>query len=419
MLRGFRVANHKSIRDEQELLLVPAYDKSRPVVPVAGIFGANASGKSNLLDALTFMHSAVRGSFAQWEAGSGVPRTSFKLDPKLAAKPSLFTVDLLLGGIQYEYGFKVNSERVLAEWLYSYPHRRRRVIFERDLDSIAFGSTVPDYRGRSELMEDLTRDNALVLSSATQANQEMVAPVYDWFRRAASGLRHGGSRSPLQVLGPALQKAIEKAIERRRGFVDLVRHADLGITDITIKRPDAVIYKETAAPLMFVEAKFATDPFDRLVFHHGAEKVQFGAQEESKGTLTWLRLLLDCTEVLDNGGIMYVDEIDSSLHPHLTSTLVNLFRDDDINRRGAQLIFTTHDATLLDDEILSRDEIWFVEKDPDEGTTRLYPLTDFHPRKNENTQGRYLAGSYGAVPVLAEHRMRAAVKAGESGHAAA
>lgn len=415
MLRSFRVANHKSIRDEQELVLLPAYEKARPVVPVAAIFGANASGKSNLLDALAFMQSAVRGSFGQWEAGSGVPRTSFKLDPRFASEPSVYAVDLLIDGTQYEYGFKLNSERVLEEWLYSYPVRRKRVIFERDRDSLSFGSTVPDYRGRSELIQNLTRDNALVLSSAAQANQEVVAPVYSWFRRMLGGMHHDASRLPVD--------RVAGAIKTRPGFLDLVRNADLGITDITVKGRDNVVFSqigkvEAAIVDFWAELEHQSDPLGRLVFHHGSDRIPFGAHEESKGTLTWLHLLLDSIDALDSGGVMLIDEIDASLHPRLASILVNLFRDGDTNRRGAQVVFTTHDATLLDDEVLSRDEIWFVEKDADEGTTRLYPLTDFHPRKNENTQGRYLAGSYGAVPVLAEYRMRAAIK-GKAGSDAA
>src|SRR5690242_6563565 len=132
MLRSFRVANHRSIRDEAELLLLPAYDKSSRGVPVVGIFGANASGKSNLLDALRWMQEAVRTSFAVWEPGTGVPRHHFRLAPAAAEQPSTFVVDVMIGEVRHTYGCVADSDRILAEWLYTYPLGKKRGIFERD-----------------------------------------------------------------------------------------------------------------------------------------------------------------------------------------------------------------------------------------------------------------------------------------------
>jgi AAA15 family ATPase/GTPase len=140
-------------------------------------------------------------------------------------------------------------------------------------------------------------------------------------------------------------------------------------------------------------------------------------EDQSAGTRGWISLVSHALNALANGGLLVVDEVDASLHPHLTARLIQLFRDAETNTRNAQLLFTTHDATLLDEDTLSRDEVWFVEKDADSGSTRLYPLTDFHPRKNENTEGRYLAGSYGAVPVLSDSAFRDALL--RAGHAAA
>ena len=125
MLRSFRVANHRSIRDEQELLFDPAYDKSTSVVPVAAVFGANASGKSNLLDVLRWLRDAVLTSFAAWQPGSGIPRTPFRLDPHAAELPSSCCVEILVAGLRYSYGIEVDDDKVRQEWLYSYPHSRR------------------------------------------------------------------------------------------------------------------------------------------------------------------------------------------------------------------------------------------------------------------------------------------------------
>lgn len=384
MLRSFRVANHKSIRDEQELVLLPAYDKRRASLDVAGIFGPNASGKSNFLDALRFMQSAVRTSFAHWEAGSGVPRKPYRLSPLSAAEPSLFVVDLLLGEIRYTYGFTVDSQRVLEEWLYAYPHRRKRVIFERDQSGIAFGSTVLDYRSRSELVTGLTRDNALALSSAAQANQDVVAPVYEWFR---SGLRYG---YPLLV--GANRTTVAEAILRQPQLIELLKAADFGIRDARVER-------------------LLTGGLEPI-FLHGPDLVPFRLEDESEGTVAWIGLLIDAIDVLVGGKALVTDEIDTSLHPHLTMRLIDLFQNEETNPLGAQLIFTTHDAMLLSPvlggDTLERDQVWFIEKRA-EGSSHLYALSDFHPRLGENTARRYITGSYGAIPMTSEYAFREAV----------
>src|SRR5262249_6732845 len=135
---------------------------------------------------------------------------------------------------------------------------------------------------------------------------------------------------------------------------------------------------------------------------------------QSDGTLNWLSFLEAALTALDQGSLLCIDEIDASLHPRLTPRLIELFRSPETNNAGAQLVFTTHDATLLGtsfgEDILSRDEIWFVQKGAD-GATGLYPLTDFHPRKDENTERRYLGGSYGAVPSVSEYEFRRALAA--------
>src|SRR5215470_4331985 len=166
MLLSFRVANHKSINDEQTLHMQPVYDKSRSSLPVAAIFGANAAGKSNVLDALKFMVHAVRDSFSQWAPRDGVPRQPFRLDRGAGAEPSLFAVELLLNDVRYIYGFSVDRWRVTHEWLHSYPYQRRRVLFERDGDRVRIGTGDSRQRSRAELIETLTPENVLFLDVA-------------------------------------------------------------------------------------------------------------------------------------------------------------------------------------------------------------------------------------------------------------
>lgn len=451
MLRSFRFANHKSFRDEAELLLLPAYDKSRPAVPVAAVFGANASGKSNLLDALRWLQSAVRESYAHWEPGSGVPRVPFRLDPEAGARPSFFCVEIVVGGARYTYGLEVNDERVVSEWLYAYPHNRRRIIFEREVDAVRLGSTIPDHRTRADQLARVTRDNTLFLSAAVLNDFDAARPVYDWFR---TGLRlvNGGHVAGKELLRRLSDKRL------RQPVVELISAADLGITDITAQDEEQqvaafwatlnellsnrqswpadvsdnalrrlvwkqLIEKSGESDLLGlsdeeVERRTAPRPA-RLLFHHGRGRVPLGLEDQSAGTKSWIGLISAALDAIETGSLMVIDEVDASLHPHLTARLINLFRDTETNSSGAQLLFTTHDPTLLDEETLARDEIWFVEKDPDCGATRLYPLTDFRPRKREDREGRYLAGSYGAIPLVSDRQFRDAIQAARSHDAAA
>jgi uncharacterized protein len=457
VLRSFRVANHKSIRDEQELVLLPAYDKTRPVTPVAAIYGANASGKSNLLDALRWMRYAVRSSYAQWEPGGGVPRRPFRLEAKAQVRWSTYSVNLSLHGVQHTYGFSVDDNEVKEEWLYTYPHRRKRVIFERSGKSWLFGSTVA---ARLDVVSGLTRDNALFLSVGARSDVPEMTPLYRWF---VVGLATFDRDIDLSIDAVA---ALSEDAPQRQTVVSLIQVADVGITDVAVVGPDEHTMADLREQVLVAEAKldsaralwhelterlneenddarraelavrsdramFAAEEADmarraayqrvvemsgslgqrRLAFFHGSSPVPLMFEDQSEGTRVWLALILVAVDVLERGAVLLVDEVDASLHPTLTARLINLFRNKETNPHSAQLIFTTHDTTLLDDETLARDEVWFVEKDPAEGSTRLYPLTSFHPRRNENTEGRYLAGSYGAVPVVSDLSFRRALKA--------
>jgi len=409
VLRSFRLANHRSFRDEHELLLMPAYDKTgRSAVPVAAVYGANAAGKSNLLDGLRFMAEAVRHSYAQWKPAGGVPRRPFRLDPGTAQEPSMFVVELVLDSVRHVYGFVVDDEQVLEEWLYTYPHGRRRVIVERTGDKISLGSTVEDHRGRGGVLRELTRPNALFLSLAAQVGQTELMPAYRWFAEYVHFSGWGKERlsdivfEVMDFLSATSHRQDE--LRRQRKLVEFMRAADLGLGDVQVRDPRSGDGGLTLAK-------------PELVFVHGPQQSELAVWEESAGTVAWLRLVLRVLTALDAGGTVVVDEIDASLHPELAAKLVLMFQDDRTNPRGdAQLLFATHDATLLGtafgEEVLARDQIWFVEKDTD-GASRLYPLSDFHPRRGENRERRYLGGSYGAVPMLSDSEFAAALRSAD------
>ncbi|MEU4803343.1 ATP-binding protein [Actinosynnema sp. NPDC023587] len=411
------MGNHRSFRDEQELLLIPAYAKDRQAVPVAAVYGANASGKSNLLDGLKFMADAVRDSFGKWSPDGGVPRRPFRPAPGARDQPSVFAVEFVDGRIRYVYGFEVDDERVRTEWLHSYPEKRKRVIFERDRDEIKFGTTVGEQRGKLDVLEGLLRSNALFLSLAGQTNLPLLQPAHRWFTQGMVFRLEGPETDESEI-----RRFLLESVSGKR-FAELAKVADFGIARLSLGLPVSsrsdVEFSDSrlrvGVPLLLETAPAFIDPESlgvlkqilvkngQLTLGHGTGE-EFDLEDESAGTRAWLGLLPAALTVLDRGGLLVVDEIDASLHPQLTGRLVALFRDEEANPHRAQLVFTTHDASLLSpslgDEVLKRDEIWFVEKKSD-GASELYPLTDFHPRKEgENLERRYLGGSYGAVPSL-------------------
>jgi len=439
VLRSFRLENHKSIRNEQELVLLPVYGKDRPVVPVAGIFGANASGKSNLLHGLAWMREAVVHSFAAWLPGTGIPRLPFRLDDESPVRPSGYAVDLLLDGVRYSYGFEVDDAEVLREWLHAFPRNRRRVIFDREGREIQFGSTVPELRSRGDVLRELTRGNVLFLSVAALNGIAEVGPVFQWFLARL-------------VFGLLDERTAEEALlsylngDRHDAVVELIRAADLGITNVSVQRGGVVLTASLINRLIDARLVVVDDPdrqrlsgervsglnipdrralddflrsepglgaTSRLRFHHGTSNAAFTMEDQSQGTRSWIGLVCRTLDALNNGGVLVIDEIDASMHPHLTTRLVGLFQDEDTNPHLAQLVFTSHDATLLSPmmggETLERDQVWFIEKQAD-GGSRLYPLTDFRPRQGENTARRYITGSYGAVPTTSQYEFSQAVE---------
>ncbi|MFG1999072.1 ATP/GTP-binding protein [Spirillospora sp. NPDC048911] len=412
MLLSFRAANHRSLRDEQQLLLTPAYEPAAPAdtpweaLTVAGIFGPNASGKSNVIDALQYMADMVHGSFRESEPGGGVERHPFALDPGLSEEPSTFVVDVELDKIRYTYGFALDDVRIIEEWMYSYPNKRKRTIFHRKGDDYTYGEHSPE--GLRQV-EQLTEPNVLFLSVAVRSKQDILRPVYAWF----SNIRYLSPQRPYRhrVIDDFMSPSELKRLST------LLRAADTGIEALELI--DETEEEFTARIANYPKTLERTPPRrKRLVFRHrgAAGDVMLRPRDQSLGTQTLYGLSVPAFSALDKGTLLVVDELDSSLHPFLTAQLIGLFRDPATNPRGAQLIFTSHDVSLLGriqgQGILQRDHVWFTEKD-DSGATELFPLSEFKPRKDENRERRYLAGRYGAVPVINDELFVAAIAARE------
>lgn len=413
MLIEFRVANHRSIRDEQVFTMEASRssdadsphvrqldEHKKALVTVAAIYGANASGKSNVLSALAFMRDAVVESHRFWDPAGGIPRDPFAWG-ETRREPSLFEVSFLYNKTKYQYGFVINDEHVLEEWLYAWPTGHKQVWFERD-QGFKFGEHL---KGENKVVEHVTRTNALFLSAAAQLGHRQLQDVYSWFasllqnelisRIVRPRFRRERQLSVVNFFSDwdSRQLSFEFTSDRlsqphvSEWIKALLRVADVGISDFRVQHDDS-----RARP--------------RVQFLHDVGDVPdawLPMEEESAGTLSLLRIAGLLFAVLSHGGILVIDELERSLHPLLSLYIIKQFKEPATNPKHAQLIFTTHDTTLLGTTLgppaLARDQIWLAEKDR-LGASAIYPLTDYKPRKSENVERGYLQGRYGAVPFL-------------------
>jgi predicted ATPase len=421
VLIEFRVENHRSIGSEQVLGLQAttretADSVSRLVaglteqlLPAVALYGANASGKTNVLRALEFMSDAVTTSYRRWDPEEGVPREAFAWG-KMQKEPSTFEAHFVIDGIRHEYGFVADDLRFLEEWLFVYPNGRKQAWFERDGDEFKFSE---NFRGENATVKEVTRPNALFLSTAAQLQHKQLLPIFHWFRRILSFdiLTVGRARNAVVAyrgLPPTLpywlRRSSEAALsvdeerdEKAAKFRQLLRQADVGILDFRIE-PAAAVWSGD-------ENESVAQPIRDVEFLHksSAHEAWLPLDQESDGTRTLVSLAPGIIDALRLGSVLLVDELESSLHPLLAMKLIQLFNDPKTNPKNAQIIFTTHDTNLLGnvagDALLRRDQIWLTEKN-DEGATTLYPLADYKPRKAENLERGYLQGRYGAIPFL-------------------
>lgn len=413
MLLEFRVRNYKSIRDEQALNLVASSVdkelaashladtglKSLPrAVRSAVVYGPNASGKSTLLFALNYMRAVVAESATMIQPGQTYNVQPFKLEEESANAPSEFEIAFVIDGVRHQYGFAMTSKRIIRESLVVYRTSKPTQWFSRELadDGESYVYEFSSYlTGSRKLWQESTRPNALFLSTAAQLNSELLSPVFRWI-----------VDNIVYLPGTALVNhdfttALLGTPEGRAAIRDFLSSADISIADVqavTRKgfRNQVEFRAGGVAHASQVEAEFLVP-----VFEHSTAKgrATFELHEESEGTQRLYALVAPVLDVLRDGRILVVDELDSSLHTLLVRRLISMFHDPSLNKRGAQLVFSTHDTSLLDHNLFRRDQVWFTEKDPDQAT-RLYPLTDFSPRKHEAWERGYLAGRYGAVPYL-------------------
>lgn len=419
MLIEFNVSNYRSFWKSQTLSMAasttkdlhrentfPPPGKSSPnLLRSAVIYGSNGCGKSNLINAIGFMQNFVLLSAKESQEGEKIARTPFLLHATGALQASEFEVLFIQDGIRYQYGFTTTETRVLHEWLLAYPGNRAQRWFERKYNSDKrkyewyFGSKLA---GSKKTWQNATRSNALFLSTAVQLNSEQLRPAFAWFQKLVV-IRHG----------EVIQRDFTiESCEDKKECADIVRflnNAGIDVDGITIKEgniDNARFPSDMPDELKTIIRKdLKGKSFKKVLFKHQLADSEnfalFPLHEESDGTQKLFAYAAPWLDILHNGRVLIVDELDNSFHPHLVRYLLKLIHNSKTNKENGQLIFSTHDTSILDSKILRRDQIWFMEKDENHAT-QLYPLTDFHPRKEEALEKGYLQGRFGALPYIGE-----------------
>ena len=396
MIIEFSVANYLSFKDKTTLSLVSSGMKEQkiedvdttfvmgeaipPLLHGTAIYGPNATGKSNLIKALSFFKWFVINSMKELQVGERLPIEPFRLNAETSSEPSMFELSMAIGQDIYRYGFEADEKEIHSEWCYRRANKKRAKeveLFYRDNDTYSIHSTY-------SLAKDLTsknmvRDNALLLSVCAQFNDPTAKLIMEWLADTTIITDRDDDRMWQEA---ALR--LDDPVMRRR-IITFSKYADLGIEDIHKINND------------IISTHVQYDNEGRVV-----QGIDFSFDKsESDGTIKYFRLAYPIINALDNGKRLIIDELDGKLHPNLTYALVSLFNSHHTNQKHAQLIFTLHDTTILSGYLLRRDQIWFTEKNG-KGASELFSLSEFKVRSNAPYQRDYLAGKFGATPITGD-----------------
>ena len=420
MLVEFSVENFLSIKEKVTLNMLASSGKENPdnlielvdvptlkgekLLKSAAIYGANASGKTNFLRAIEFVDTIVRKSHEFQSMDKILDKISettlsnfkrFKLDESCLDLPAKFNIIFVQNNIKYEYGFSLDEEKIIEEYLYYYPKGYKTIIFKRTkTNKFKFTQDIQE----QETLSKRTSENKLYLSVASQWNFEKVKKAYNGITDLLNFIDFKGYKQ-------FSADRIQENLEFKNNFLKYLKKADFDIDDIqTITSPD----KSLRSLLVGLSGESKENSNKKVfTYHYGMDRnnnkipVEFSLDEESKGTQEFFGFLGILLKGLQWGAIFVVDEIESSLHPSLVKNIIELFHNTEINKKNAQLIFTTHETNLLSLDLMRRDQIWFTERKEDKSTD-LYCLDEFSPRLDENIQKGYLNGRYGAIPFLGD-----------------
>ena len=415
MLVEISVKNFMSIKDEMTFSMVAGLGDenleniiqndclSERILKSTAIYGANASGKTNFIRALTAAILMVRKSNSRNINEQLTEMKPFKFDKNTVNEPCEFKFVFIKNNVKYIYGFSADINRIYTEYLYQYLSSKPSLIFER--------KNVNEYKftqiEQSKLEELVTKntENKLFLSTATAWNYEKTRDAYIWFSENIDTYN-----DYMNVGGYSLDKfENDKEGDLKRFTINLLKEADILIDDYDFQVKNTNVNNILAFNNIkipnenVVQKEVRISTFHKIESDVGdVESYELELGEESLGTQSLFFFSPILKEAFEKGKVIIIDEIDKSLHPLLVKFIINLFHNDQINKNNAQLIFNTHDTNLLSLNTFRRDQIWFTEKESKKGATDLYPLDDFSVRKTENIQKGYLNGRYGAIPFVVE-----------------
>lgn len=389
MLIQFTVENHRSIKNPAVISFAASKDKSlesnllhpdekKTLLPVLALYGANAAGKSNVLHALKTMSDMVTGRASMLSKGKNLPWEPFAGNDK----PTTFEVMYVYHQVRYVYGFSFDAERIYTEYLYHWPNGREALIFSRENGEYEFRENIAE----QTTLAGRTPENKLYLVSSNNWNLAQTENAYQWFFRNLIFIMRQRDVSFMTI------QKIRKGEDQKARVLKELLLADLGISDVSIDSTLGKLNRITTT--------------HRIIREGGQiEYFRLPMEQESSGTKRFFAQIGFWLRALETGALLVVDEIERNMHPLLTRRLIEMVQDSTINSNGAQLLFTTHDAMLLDLDFFRRDQIWFAEKEEKSCATELYSLASFSPRKGENIRKGYLQGRFGAIPFIGGDRL--------------
>ena len=422
MLISFTVENYRSFKDKktfslkassmQELKEFVREDNGVKLLPAVAVYGANSSGKSNLLSALKMMKKVLLSS-VKTNPTETLKTDTFKLDERYFQKPTLFEAVFTSDDYTYRYGFEYSQKKINGEWLYSIKNDREKLLFVRNNDGIGVTKDFPEGTGK----EDSTAENRLFLSLVAQLNGKISLSVMSWFEelKIFSGIEdfEFETRACFNLFaGDAKAETIKRFINAMDlGFTEIQR-GDVSLKNYLLSNlPD---FGENSSLKNILteendEPKFPTIKTGHIIHcSDGSTREEFFSckEMESEGTKKIINMSGPIIDTLSKGGTIVVDEFDAKLHPLLTQKIIATFNSPNTNPNNAQLIFATHDTNLLSNKIFRRDQIWFAEKNREDESTDIYPLSEIKEQNGEKIrQDRvyekdYINGRYGAIPYL-------------------
>ncbi|MEO0926272.1 MAG: ATP-binding protein [Cyanobacteria bacterium J06643_13] len=386
-----------------------AVDEELSLLKSAAVYGANASGKSNLIKAFGFMRWFVLNSSSHTQITDEINVSRFRLSTETINQPSFFEIVFILNKKIYRYGFELNKKQILSEWLYYTSNVQENRYFEREKQNITVLTRF--YEGK--FLESKTRPNALFLSVAAQFNGKVSEQILLWFKTVGVLSGINSNIDDLHTL------RLMQNNEYKEDILALIRKLDLGINDIVIHKtsisledfPTAILEKMAQKDgktitdietLSGVDIKTVHCRYDSDGNFIANEEFDLD-RDESEGTKKLFAFAAPILQTLKEGRILFVDELDARLHPLITKTIVELFNSTETNPNNAQLIFTIHDTNLLTKDLFRKDQIWFTEKDRYEATD-LYSLVEYELTSDAMYEGDYIEGRYGAIPFIGDFK---------------